>query len=196
MGKPVLTDLVQTSLPGDQVKRVVDEYASFHAGTVERRKDNYTTMVNDFYDLVTDFYEFGWGQSFHFAPRHKGEAFDASIARHEFFLAHALQLKPGMTRTEVEAIIGSAFGAAGERCLAGSVLVPVGRAAEPLLKLLVERTKAMNVGDGSRPGVEMGPLITAEHAGRVATLPTTLCTRSRQPATRRIRSSCSPNFTA
>ena len=68
----------------------------------------------------------------------------------------------------VEAIIGSAFGAAGERCLAGSVLVPVGRAAEPLLKLLVERTQAMNIGDGSRPGVEMGPLITAEHAGRVA----------------------------
>jgi len=68
----------------------------------------------------------------------------------------------------VEAIISSAFGAAGERCLAGSVLVPVGRAAEPLLKLLVERTKTMNVGDGSRPGVEMGPVITAEHAGRVA----------------------------
>ncbi len=38
----------------------------------------------------------------------------------------------------VEAIIGSAFGAAGERCLAGSVLVPVGDAAGPLLELLVE----------------------------------------------------------
>ena len=48
----------------------------------------------------------------------------------------------------VEAIIGSAFGAAGERCLAGSVLVPVGDVADPLLELLVKRTKAMAVGDG------------------------------------------------
>ncbi len=56
----------------------------------------------------------------------------------------------------VEAIIGSAFGAAGERCLAGSVLVPVGDAAGPLLELLVERTRNLMVGDGSQAGVEMG----------------------------------------
>jgi malonate-semialdehyde dehydrogenase (acetylating)/methylmalonate-semialdehyde dehydrogenase len=68
----------------------------------------------------------------------------------------------------VEAIIGSAFGAAGERCLAGSVLVPVGKAAEPLLDLLVKRTRALAVGDGSRAGVEMGPLVTAEHCRKVA----------------------------
>ena len=46
----------------------------------------------------------------------------------------------------VEAIIGSAFGAAGERCLAGSVLVPVGEAAGPLLDLLVKRTKEIGRG--------------------------------------------------
>lgn len=68
----------------------------------------------------------------------------------------------------VEAIIGSAFGAAGERCLAGSVLVPVGDAAEPLLDLLTKRTKSMNVGDGSKAGVEMGPLVTSDHHKRVA----------------------------
>ena len=67
----------------------------------------------------------------------------------------------------VEAIIGSAFGAAGERCLAGSVLVPVGEAAGPLLELLVARTKAMAVGDGTKAGVEMGPLVTAEHCRKV-----------------------------
>jgi malonate-semialdehyde dehydrogenase (acetylating)/methylmalonate-semialdehyde dehydrogenase len=72
-----------------------------------------------------------------------------------------------MART-VEAIIGSAFGAAGERCLAGSVLVPVGEAAGPLLDLLVKRTKAMPVGDGSEAGIEMGPLVTSDHCGRVA----------------------------
>jgi malonate-semialdehyde dehydrogenase (acetylating)/methylmalonate-semialdehyde dehydrogenase len=68
----------------------------------------------------------------------------------------------------VEAIIGSAFGAAGERCLAGSVLVPVGDAAGPLLELLVARTKAMSIGDGAEAGVEMGPLITSDHCQRVA----------------------------
>ena len=67
----------------------------------------------------------------------------------------------------VEAIIGSAFGAAGERCLAGSVLVPVGDAAGPLLDLLVKRTKELAVGDGSQPGVEMGPLVTSDHCKRV-----------------------------
>ena len=68
----------------------------------------------------------------------------------------------------VEAIIGSAFGAAGERCLAGSVLVPVGDAAGPLLDLLVKRTKSLAVGDGAAAGVEMGPLVTADHCKRVA----------------------------
>src|SRR5580704_17973301 len=68
----------------------------------------------------------------------------------------------------VEAIIGSSFGAAGERCLAGSVLVPVGDAAGPLLDLLVKRTKEITVGDGSKAGVEMGPLVTSDHCQRVA----------------------------
>jgi malonate-semialdehyde dehydrogenase (acetylating)/methylmalonate-semialdehyde dehydrogenase len=68
----------------------------------------------------------------------------------------------------VEAIIGSAFGAAGERCLAGSVLVPVGDAAGPLLELLVKRTKALAVGDGSTSGTEMGPLVTSDHCRKVA----------------------------
>jgi len=68
----------------------------------------------------------------------------------------------------VENIISSAFGAAGERCLAGSVLVPVGDAAEPLLKLLVEKVNEMRVGDGIEEGVGMGPLVTKEHRDRVA----------------------------
>jgi malonate-semialdehyde dehydrogenase (acetylating)/methylmalonate-semialdehyde dehydrogenase len=67
----------------------------------------------------------------------------------------------------VEAIIGSAFGAAGERCLAGSVLVPVGDAAGPLLELLVKRTKGLAVGDGSASGIEMGPLVTSDHCKKV-----------------------------
>jgi malonate-semialdehyde dehydrogenase (acetylating)/methylmalonate-semialdehyde dehydrogenase len=67
----------------------------------------------------------------------------------------------------VEAILSSAFGAAGERCLAGSVVVPVGNVAGPLLELLVEKTKALRVGDGSQAGVDMGPVISAEHRKKI-----------------------------
>ena len=52
----------------------------------------------------------------------------------------------------VEAIIGSAFGAAGERCLAGSVLVPVGDAADPLLELLTKRTNEIRSATARRTG--------------------------------------------
>ncbi len=66
----------------------------------------------------------------------------------------------------VEAIMSSAFGAAGERCLAGSVLVAVGDVAEPLLDLLVRKTNEMSVGDGMK-GADMGPLVTADHRKKV-----------------------------
>jgi sterol 24-C-methyltransferase len=99
---PALTDLVQTSLTPDRVKSIVDEYTAFHAADVGARKAGYTQMVNDYYDLVTDFYEFGWGQSFHFAPRHRGESFEASLARHEFYLG----LRPGMTVLDVGCGVG------------------------------------------------------------------------------------------
>ncbi len=53
-------------------------------------------LVNHYYDLVTDFYELGWGHSFHFAPRFRGETLAASITRHQHYLAGALRLRPDM----------------------------------------------------------------------------------------------------
>jgi malonate-semialdehyde dehydrogenase (acetylating)/methylmalonate-semialdehyde dehydrogenase len=67
----------------------------------------------------------------------------------------------------VEAIMSSAFGAAGERCLAGSVLVAVGEVADPLLDLLVRKTRELRIGDGTQPDTDMGPLVTADHRQRV-----------------------------
>lgn len=52
-------------------------------------------ITDMFYNLVTDFYEYGWGDSFHFAPRYRGESFSESIARHEYFLAKKLNMNPG-----------------------------------------------------------------------------------------------------
>jgi malonate-semialdehyde dehydrogenase (acetylating) / methylmalonate-semialdehyde dehydrogenase len=66
-----------------------------------------------------------------------------------------------------DAIISSAFGAAGERCLAGSILVTVGGVADPLLSLLVEKTRKIAVGDGADSTTQMGPLVTAAHRQRV-----------------------------
>jgi malonate-semialdehyde dehydrogenase (acetylating)/methylmalonate-semialdehyde dehydrogenase len=68
----------------------------------------------------------------------------------------------------VPSILNSAFGNAGERCLAGSVAVMVGRAADNLLSPLTEAAARMVVGPGDRPGVQVGPLIRADHRDRVA----------------------------
>ncbi len=68
----------------------------------------------------------------------------------------------------VQSILNSAFGNAGERCLAGSVAVAVGRAGDALLGPLRDAAAKMVVGPGDQPGVQVGPLIRAEHRDRVA----------------------------
>jgi malonate-semialdehyde dehydrogenase (acetylating)/methylmalonate-semialdehyde dehydrogenase len=68
----------------------------------------------------------------------------------------------------VQALQASAFGCAGERCMAGSLALPVGDAAEKLIPRLVEATRKMTVGptDGSSTP-DMGPLVSAEHLAKV-----------------------------
>lgn len=79
------------------VEGAVREYVALHAeGSVADRQQQYGTLINHYYDLATDFYEFGWGRSFHFAQRKPQETFGASLARHERFLAAKLGLAPGM----------------------------------------------------------------------------------------------------
>jgi len=64
-------------------------------------------------------------------------------------------------------VIDSAFGCAGQRCLATSVVVGVGAAHGKLRELLPEACKRVKVGYGMEPGVTMGPLISAVHKERV-----------------------------
>ena len=61
----------------------------------------------------------------------------------------------------------SFYGCAGERCLAGSMLVPVGEAHRESRDRMVEAAKSLKVGDGTQPGVTMGPVISANHRERV-----------------------------
>lgn len=62
---------------------------------VQVRRANAQVMTNAFYDLVTDFYEYGWGPSFHFAKMYKGDTFEENTKRHESYLALKLGLKKG-----------------------------------------------------------------------------------------------------
>src|SRR6266540_2096399 len=67
----------------------------------------------------------------------------------------------------INVIIESFYGCAGERCLAGSVLVPVGAAHGEARDRMAASAKALRVGDGTEEGVSMGPVISARHRERV-----------------------------
>jgi malonate-semialdehyde dehydrogenase (acetylating)/methylmalonate-semialdehyde dehydrogenase len=68
----------------------------------------------------------------------------------------------------VDALMGAAFGSAGERCMAISVAVAVGdETADALIERLGARVRELRVGPGTAPDVEMGPLVTGEHYAKV-----------------------------
>ena len=67
----------------------------------------------------------------------------------------------------VDALIGAAYGSAGERCMAISVAVAVGAVADPLVAALAKRTRALKIGPGTEPSMEMGPLVTRQHLDKV-----------------------------
>jgi malonate-semialdehyde dehydrogenase (acetylating)/methylmalonate-semialdehyde dehydrogenase len=68
----------------------------------------------------------------------------------------------------VDALIGAAYGSAGERCMAISVAVAVGHVADELIERLVPRVKSLVIRNGEHLDAEMGPLVTAEHKAKVA----------------------------
>ena len=83
-----------------------DRFRTAQVGVLESEEGHHEKVTNLYYDLVTDFYEYGWGRSFHFAPRVPGESFRASLARHERYLAEVLRLSPGMVVADLGCGVG------------------------------------------------------------------------------------------
>jgi malonate-semialdehyde dehydrogenase (acetylating)/methylmalonate-semialdehyde dehydrogenase len=80
---------------------------------------------------------------------------------------HAVVLPDADLDLTVESLTGAAYGSAGERCMAVSIVVAVGDVADTLVGRLCERARRIVVGPSAQPGVEMGPLVTSAHRDRV-----------------------------
>lgn len=117
-------------------------------------------------------------------PDVKGISFvgSAAVARHVYTLGtasgkrvqalggaknHLLVMPDADIPRTSAAVMGSAFGSAGERCLAGSVVVTVGEAHQRVVERLVEDARALRIGDGLDEQVDVGPLVSEAQRQRV-----------------------------
>ncbi len=81
---------------------------------------------------------------------------------------HLVVLADADVEAAADGAVSAAFGSAGERCMAVSVVVAVDDIADALVAAIVARTRALRIGDGLDPASDMGPLVTREHRDRVA----------------------------
>jgi len=81
---------------------------------------------------------------------------------------HMIVLPDADIDMAADAAVSGGYGSAGERCMAVSMLVAVGHAADELVGAIQERLPKVKVGDGMNPDSEMGPLVTREHRDKVA----------------------------
>ena len=80
---------------------------------------------------------------------------------------HAVVLPDADLGFTADALIGAAYGSAGERCMAISAVVAVGEVADPLVRQLADRARRLKVGPSAAEGMDMGPLVTSAHRDRV-----------------------------
>src|SRR5579859_596700 len=80
---------------------------------------------------------------------------------------HMVVMPDAVLEPTVSGIIGSAFGAAGQRCMAGSVLVTVGEAHDRVMPALIQATEALSVGDGLEERTDVGPVISGAARDRI-----------------------------
>jgi malonate-semialdehyde dehydrogenase (acetylating)/methylmalonate-semialdehyde dehydrogenase len=83
---------------------------------------------------------------------------------------HAVVMPDANLDFAADALMGAAYGSAGERCMAISTVVAVGAAGAALVEKLREKAARLHVGPGDQPGIDMGPVITAAHRERIQKL--------------------------
>ncbi len=81
---------------------------------------------------------------------------------------HMVVLPDADVEMAADAAVSAGYGAAGERCMAISVVVAVGDVGDRLVEAIAARIPRLRISDGAEPGADMGPLITAAHRDRVA----------------------------
>ena len=81
---------------------------------------------------------------------------------------HMVVLPDADIDAAADAAVSAAYGSAGERCMAVSVVVAVGDVGDPLVSAIAERLPKLRIGPGTDPDSEMGPLVTGEHRDKVA----------------------------
>jgi malonate-semialdehyde dehydrogenase (acetylating)/methylmalonate-semialdehyde dehydrogenase len=80
---------------------------------------------------------------------------------------HMVVMPDAVLDKTVDGLIASGFGAAGQRCMAGSVIVTVGEAHDKLMPALREATEKLHVGDGLKDGIDVGPVISGAARDRI-----------------------------
>ena len=80
---------------------------------------------------------------------------------------HLVVMPDANLEQAVDALIGAAYGSAGERCMAISIAVAVGNVADKLIDALVPRVKALKILNGMESAAEMGPVVTAAHKAKI-----------------------------
>ncbi|MGE5622818.1 MAG: CoA-acylating methylmalonate-semialdehyde dehydrogenase [Bacillota bacterium] len=80
---------------------------------------------------------------------------------------HLVVMPDANLEQAVDALVGAAYGSAGERCMAISVAVAVGSVADKLVEALIPRVQALKVKNGMEADAEMGPVVTAQHKAKI-----------------------------
>lgn len=116
------TEIGGGSLKGDQVQKGWENYSKKYGEqtTVSIDAGEVPQLVDTFYNLITDIYEWGWGQSFHFSPSLRNADTKASEMAHETRVADSLRLQPGMKVLDAGCGVGGPM-----RCIAAHSLAQV-----------------------------------------------------------------------
>ena len=89
-----------------KTKSATDDLTKADADAVETRRKNALALVNAYFDVTTDFFELSFGEAIHFAVLRPEESREHSVAKHEYYLAMKLGLKPGESVLVSEQTVG------------------------------------------------------------------------------------------